>query len=107
MEEAKPVNGQINLAKWIPEFVGKVFGPWLVPAPEWGPGQKKHSEQPHMTAEERAAIEPPQHVERPALPQQIERNSALVLPVESIRCFPAGKSAARETSHNLEPELEP
>jgi hypothetical protein len=107
MEEAKPVNGQINLAKWIPEFVGKVLGPWLVPDAEAGPGWKKYSEQPRMTGEERAAIEPPQHVERPALPQQIERNSALVLPVESIRSFPARTSAARDTSHNLEPELEP
>ena len=59
MGEAKPVNGQINLAKWIPEFVGKVLGPWLRRAPEDGPGMYRYGETPGVTAEERAAMEPP------------------------------------------------
>jgi hypothetical protein len=82
MDEAKPVNGQINLAQRIPEFVGKLFL-WLVPSPQDGPGMYRYSETPRMTAQERAAIEPPQHVERPALPQQVERNSAVVLPASA------------------------
>jgi hypothetical protein len=79
MDEAKPVNGQINLAKWIPEFVGQLFL-WLVPAPERGAGEFRYSETPVMTAAERASLEPPATAERPPMPQQFERNSAVVLP---------------------------
>jgi hypothetical protein len=104
MDEGKPVNGQINLAKRIPEFLGKLFL-WRVPAPQDGPGMYRYSEQPRMTAQERASIEPPPpHVERAApLPQQGERNSALVLPASASS--PA--SPARVLDHETEKELEP
>jgi hypothetical protein len=64
-DPAKPgTNGQINLAKPIPESAEKVLGPWLVPAPELGPGMYRYSEKPVMTAAERATIEPPATAER-------------------------------------------
>jgi hypothetical protein len=53
-------NGALNRAKPIPESAEKVLGPWLVPAPEQGPGQKRYSSQPVMTQQERAALEPPE-----------------------------------------------
>jgi hypothetical protein len=37
------VNGQMNLAKWIPEWVGKVLGPWKVRAPQDGPGMYRYA----------------------------------------------------------------
>jgi hypothetical protein len=74
VDEAKPVNGQINLAKRIPEFAGKVLGPWLVPAPDHGVAQYRYSETPVMTALERASIEPPAAVDRP--PMQTDTGQA-------------------------------
>jgi hypothetical protein len=57
-------NGAINRAKPIPEYAGKVLGPWKVPAPEQGPGQYRYSESPVMTAQERRELDPPPTAER-------------------------------------------
>jgi hypothetical protein len=51
-------NGAMNLAAHIPEFVGKVLGPWLVPAPQDGPGMKRYAETPGIAADERRSMEP-------------------------------------------------
>jgi hypothetical protein len=58
-------NGALNLAKWIPEFIGKVLGPWLVPAPQDGPGMYRYAQTPGVTREEREAMEPPRREDAP------------------------------------------
>ena len=50
-------NGQINLAKRIPEVVGKLFL-WLRPAAGEGPGMYRYTETPGLTREEREQLEP-------------------------------------------------
>jgi hypothetical protein len=49
-------NGAINLAQQIPET--PPAKPFMVRAPEWGPGMWKSSATPEMTLEERQQAEP-------------------------------------------------
>jgi hypothetical protein len=42
----------------VKAFFGKVLGPWLVSAPQDGPGMKRYAETPGITPEERRSIEP-------------------------------------------------
>jgi hypothetical protein len=70
-------NGEINLVKRIPEFLGKVFL-WRVPDHEAGPGMYRYSERgPGLTSEERRSLEPWNYPQRQAVAPSIEHESGI------------------------------
>ena len=93
-------NGAINLAKPIPEFAGKVLGPWKVRAPQDGPGMVRYAQSPGITAEERAAMEPPPTAERRQLEPWNYQQYAGGQPEAEITDDKAAKAAARAQMRN-------
>jgi hypothetical protein len=67
-------NGQINLAKRIPEFVGKLFI-YLVRDHEAGPGMYRYVERVDQLPRDAPPLEPERRLS--VLPQAIEHESGI------------------------------